>query len=46
MTWEVYEVDKKVYDKVDDGRNLSTKRAEKKLVQSATYNPDGICLND
>lgn len=46
MQWYVYAIDKTVYDKVEDGRNLSTPRAEKKLVQSATYNPNGIQLDD
>lgn len=46
MQWYVYAIDKTIYDKTDDGRNLSTNRAEKKLVQSATYNPNGIQLDD
>ena len=46
MRWQVYAIDRTIYDKTDDGRNLSTNRAEKKLVQSATYDPDGISLDD
>ncbi len=46
MQWYVYAIDKTIYDKAEDGRNLSTNRAEKKLVQSASYNPDGINLDD
>lgn len=46
MRWYVYAIDKTIYDKTDGGRNLSTNRAEKKLVQSATYDPDGISLDD
>jgi alkaline phosphatase D len=46
LQWYVYAINKTVYEKADDGRNLSTNRAEKKLVQSATYNPDGIRLDD
>lgn len=46
MQWYVYAIDKTIYDKTDDGRNLSTTRAEKKLVQAATYDPDGISLDD
>lgn len=46
MKWEVYAINKTIYDKAKDGRNLSTSRAEKKLVQSATYNPNGISLDD
>ncbi|MEM7590806.1 MAG: alkaline phosphatase D family protein [Cyanobacteria bacterium P01_A01_bin.83] len=46
MRWEVYAIDKTIYDKSDDGHNLSTNRAEKKLVQSAIYDPDGIRLDD
>ncbi|MDY7022577.1 MAG: alkaline phosphatase D family protein [Cyanobacteriota bacterium] len=46
LKWSVYRVNKTVYDKLDDGRNISTLRAEKELVQSVTYNPDGISLEN
>ena len=46
LQWNVYAIDKKIYDKADDGRNISTKRAKKELVQSATYSPNGISLDD
>ena len=46
LKWNVYGINKKIYDKADDGRNISTNRADKELVQSATYNPNGISLDD
>ena len=46
LKWNVYAIDKKIYDKADDGRNISTNRAKKELVQSAIYSPDGISVDD
>lgn len=51
LKWSVYQVNKTDYDKLDDGqgsnvRNVSTNRVQKQLVQSATYQPNGIILDD
>ena len=46
MSWSVYRIDRTNYKKLDDGRNVSTEETEKELVQSATYNPNGIKLDD
>ncbi len=46
LTWCVYEVNTTEYDKLPDGRNVSSNRVKRKLVQSATYNPNKIKLND
>lgn len=51
LKWSVYHVNTTDYDKLDDGqgsnvRNVSTNRVQKQLVQSATYQPNGISLDD
>lgn len=45
LNWKVYRVDRTDHDK-RQGRNLSTERAKKELVQSVNYNPNGIKLTD
>lgn len=46
LEWKVFHIDKTVYDKADGGNNISTRRTEKKLIQSVKYNPDNINLHD
>lgn len=45
LTWKVYRVDRTDHDKIQ-GRNVSTNRAKKELVQSVKYDPNGIKLTD
>ncbi|MUG92207.1 hypothetical protein F7734_06935 [Scytonema sp. UIC 10036] len=45
LNWKVYRVDRTDHDKLE-GRNVSTARAKKELVQSVKYNPNGIELTD
>ena len=45
LTWEVYKINKTVYDKADDGRKISTKRDNRKSpAVYAKYDPNKIQL--